>query len=254
MNIYSNTSTLYNVLDKIINFSKTDSHLFETALIERTPKNIESEEITTIGSCAFYGCNSLTTASFPNATTIGASAFYGCSSLTATSFSNVTTIGISAFYGCRSLTTASFPNATTIGSYAFYSCDSLTTISFPEATTIGSNAFNNCNNLIVASFPKATTIDAGTFYFCSSLTTVSLPNTTTIGISAFRNCYNLKSLYLTGSSVCKLSASNAFSMTPIGGYSTSTGTYGSIYVPASLLTSYKAATNWTYFSNRFVGI
>jgi hypothetical protein len=51
-----------------------------------------------------------------------------------------------------------------------------------------------------------------------------------------------------------LYASNAFSSTPIGGYSTSAGTYGSIYVPTSLLTSYKNATNWTYFSSRFVGI
>jgi hypothetical protein len=48
--------------------------------------------------------------------------------------------------------------------------------------------------------------------------------------------------------------SNAFASTPIGGYSTSTGTYGSIYVPASLLTSYQTATNWTYFSSRFVGV
>jgi hypothetical protein len=57
-----------------------------------------------------------------------------------------------------------------------------------------------------------------------------------------------------GSSVCKLSHSNAFTSTPIGGYSASAGTYGSIYVPASLLTAYKTATNWTYFSSRFVGV
>ena len=64
--------------------------------------------------------------------------------------------------------------------------------------------------------------------------------------------YNFKYLYLTGSSLCKLSNSNAFSSTPIGGYSASAGTYGSIYVPASLLTSYQTATNWAYFSSRFV--
>ena len=120
----------------------------------------------------------------------------------------------------------------TIGSYAFYSRTNLTTVSFPNATTIGRYAF----------------------YICTSLTTASFPSATNIGSYAFRDCYNLKSLYLTGSSVCKLSASNAFSSTPIGGYSTSAGTYGSIYVPTSLLTSYKAATNWTYFSSRFVGI
>jgi hypothetical protein len=70
----------------------------------------------------------------------------------------------------------------------------------------------------------------------------------------FKNCIYLKSLYLMGSSLCQLYSSNAFASTPIGGYSTYTSTYGSIYVPASLLTSYQTATNWTYFSSRFVGI
>lgn len=48
--------------------------------------------------------------------------------------------------------------------------------------------------------------------------------------------------------------SNAFSSTPIGGYRTYAGQYGSIYVPTSMLTTYKTASNWSYFSSRFVGI
>jgi hypothetical protein len=83
---------------------------------------------------------------------------------------------------------------------------------------------------------------------------MSFPACTYIGSNAFKECYNLTSLYLTNSVVCTLNNSNAFSSTPIDGYSASTGTYGSIYVPASLLTAYQSATNWTYFSSRFVGI
>lgn len=101
---------------------------------------------------------------------------------------------------------------------------------------------------------RVTSIGTYAFYNCFSLTTASFPAATSIGNSAFYNCYSLKSLYLTGSSLCKLSNPNAFTSTPIGGYSTSAGTYGSIYVPASLLTSYQTATNWTYFSSRFVGV
>ena len=97
-------------------------------------------------------------------------------------------------------------------------------------------------------------IGANAFNGCTSLTTVSFPMATYIGTYAFSGCFNLKSLYLTGSSVCSLAHSNAFLSTPIGGYSTSAGTYGSIYVPASLLASYKSATNWAYFSSRFVSI
>jgi hypothetical protein len=132
----------------------------------------------------------------------------------------------------RNITNIENDRVTSVGNYAFYSCTKLTTVSLQAATSIGSYAFRQCSNLTTASFPAATLIRSGVFYAC----------------------YNLKSLYLTGSSVCCLSHSNAFSSTPIGGYSTSAGTYGAIYVPTSLLTSYKTATNWTYFSSRFVGI
>ena len=248
----------------------------EDGFITRTLTSYINDRVTTIGSGAFCSCHSLTTVSFPAATTIGNNAFHNCTKLTTVSFPAATTISISAFGYCRSLTTVSFPAATSIGDNAFFNCSKLTTISFPAvttisggafnmcsglttvsfpaATTIGSSAFYNCMKLTTVSFPAATTISSIAFFMCSGLTTVSFPAATSIGSSAFGRCYNLTSLYLTGSSLCKLSNSNAFTSTPIGGYSNSAGTYGSIYVPASLLTSYKAATNWTYFSSRFVGV
>ena len=166
----------------------------------------------------------------------------------------VTSIGSYAFQACTSLTTVNFPVATTIGVYTFNWCSSLTTASFPAATSIGSYAFYNCRSLTTASFPAATYIGNYAFNGCRSLTTVSFPVATSIGSYAFLGCFNLKSLYLTGSKICKLSHSNTFDSTPIGGYSASAGTYGSIYVPASMLAAYQTTTNWTYFSSRFVGI
>ena len=152
---------------------------------------------------------------------------------TISSYTNdrVTSIGESTFYYYSSLTTVNFPAVNTIGAFAFYECRNLATISFPAATVINGYAFNNCQSLVTASFPAATSI----------------------GVGAFQYCYYLKSLYLTGSSLCKLTNSSAFRYTPIDGTSSYAGTYGSIYVPASLLTSYKTATNWTYYSSRFVG-
>lgn len=163
---------------------------------------------------------------------------------TISSYTNgsIKSIGVGAFACCRNLESVDLPMCISIYGYkptgaspslgAFQYCDNLTSVNFPACTNIGSNAFYECSNLTTVSFPACTTISAGAFYMC----------------------YNLKSLYLTGSSLCKLSKSNAFTSTPIGGYSASAGTYGSIYVPASLLTSYQTATNWTYFSSRFVGI
>lgn len=228
---------------------------------------------TTIGSTAFWGCYKLTSISFPNVKTINAEAFRSCAGLTSVSFPNVTTIGYSAFYSCTQLTSVSFPNATTIsgstflycssltsvsfpnvktiGHYAFAGCTGLTSVNFPNATTIHGHAFSNCTKLTSVSFPNVTTISYSAFNRCSRLTSASFPNVTTIDTNAFSYCTRLTKLYLTGSSLCKLTSVLAFYSTPIYGYSTSAGTYGSIYVPASLLTSYQTATNWAYFSSRF---
>lgn len=224
----------------------------EDGLITRTISNCTNSRVSNIGSGTFESCYRLISVNFPKCTTIDYRAFFGCSSLITASFPVCTTIGHNAFTWCYSLTTLSFPACTFISTNAFWSCRSLTSVNFPVCTTINSSAFNQCSNLTSVSFPACTTINNHAFDSCSKLTTISFPMCTTIGNSAFFKCYNLKSLYLTNSVVCTLSHSNAFTSTPIGGYSNVTGTYGSIYVPASLLTSYQTATNWTYFRSRFV--
>ena len=213
---------------------------------------------TSIEYYAFYSCTNLTTVSFPTCTKIGDGAFHHCSKLTIVSFSVCTSIGYQAFAYCSHLTTASFPVCMTIGSWAFWSCDSLTTISFPACTSIGYSAFQTCTSLTTVSFPACTSINSNAFRNCPSLTTCIFSNTTTaysIYSSAFYGCYNLLSLYFLGSTLYKLQNKNVFTSTPISTYTTSTnGMYGSIFVRASLYSSYIAATNWVTYSNRFVGL
>lgn len=178
MAIYDNTSTLYNVLNKINNLSKTDINLLENKLIERTATILEISDITTIGDKAF---------------------------------ANYTT---------------------------------LQSVNFPQCTNIGVNAFNNCSSLTTASFPQCTTIGNSAFQVCTHLTILSFPKCEVIGNYAFNRCSNLSSLYLTNSFICTLLNSNAFNSTSI------TVTTGSIFVPASLVASYKTAVNWSYFAGR----
>jgi hypothetical protein len=73
-----------------------------------------------------------------------------------------------------------------------------------------------------------------------------------IGSYAFRSCYKLVSLYLTGVTAVPTLSASAFVSTPIGGYTASAGKYGSIYVPSSLVASFKAAANWSSVSARIV--
>ena len=209
---------------------------------------------TSISDYAFGYDGGLTTANFPVCTNIGNNAFALCQKLSNINFPICTNISDDAFKNCKSLPSVNFPVCTNIGAYAFNNCSKLIVASFPACTSIGNNAFYNCSKLTSVNFPVCTNIDIWAFSACFSLSTASFPSCTSIGSSAFCRCFNLTSLYLTGSSYVSLANSNAFSSTPIGGYSASAGQYGSIYVPASMFASYKTRTNWTYFSSRFVSI
>ena len=121
--------------------------------------------------------------------------------------------------------------------------------------------FQSCKNLETVRMPNASYSNlAYAFSSCPSLKTVlfgnhSSRNITGIPNSCFNSCYNLLSLYLLGSTVVPLANYMAFASTPISNYTTSTGgVHGSIYVPASLYNTYKASTNWVWYSNRFASL
>jgi hypothetical protein len=179
--------------------------------------------------------------------------FIGNSFLTIASFPNCSIIGDYAFCSCSSLASVSFPNCSIIGNYAFYACSSLASVSFPNCSIIGNYAFYACSSLISASFSNCNVIGVSAFNACSSLASVSFPNCSIIDRYAFSRCISLISVYLLGSILCTLSRNDAFDYTPIKN-SSYLGYYGSIYVPTSLLNSYKTATNWATIADRIVGI
>lgn len=161
----------------------------------------------------------------------------------------VTSIGSCAFYSYSSLISIDFPNVTDIGSFAFQYCYNLTDINFPNAINIGAYAFSFCTNLTNLNLPNVTDIERQAFYQCSNLTNISFPNVTYISSSAFCGCKSLMSIYLLSSSIPTLFHINAFYTTPMSN-STYTGSFGSIYVPTSLVDAYKSASNWSTYKNR----
>ena len=215
-------------------------------------KTIDFPSCTTIGAYAFSICYSLSNINFPNCTSIGNYAFQSCTKLTSISFPNCTTIGMYAFNSCSALAATNFPNCTSIGNYAFQCCSVLTMASFPSCTTIGAYAFSSCYSLSSINFPKCTSIGANAFNTCSALTVVSLPNCTYLNQYVFRSCINLSSFYFMGSSIPSIT-NYTFNYTTLS-FSSYLGYFGSIYVPASLLASYKTAQYWSQYSSRMVGI
>lgn len=217
--------------------------------------SISMPAVKSIGDYAFVDCTSLTSVNFPSCTSIGASAFANCSNLTYISFPACTFINGGAFVSCSNLISANFPMCSVVNNGAFSYCRALSTISLPLILSAPQYLFYGCYSLSSVNLLSCKNIQYGAFQNCSTLSLISLPNCSSIATYAFYGCYYLLSLYLMSTSVVSLAAITAFTNTPISNYTTSTGgVYGSIYVPASLLASYKAATNWTTFSDRIVGV
>lgn len=197
-------------------FQKTMDLTIETCSISdltRVPKNI------------FRQCALLSHVSFPACVEIGSYAFEYAIGLKEAFFPECVTIEESAFFGCEALLTASFPKCELIGNFAFTSCSSLTSVSFPCCKVVADFAFRSCPCLSV----------------------ISLPACSIIATSAFVGCSSLKSIYLMLSSVVALADSAVFNSTPIA-----ESPDGSIYVPGSLIETYKSAFPWSYFSSKII--
>lgn len=189
--------------------------------------------------------------------------------LSAETYSNdrITTVGYGAFYGSKNLNSVSLPNVTSVGGYAFYQCSALEELNLPLMQSAGTYAFTAIK-VPVLYFPALESITTYTFNEITTPTKVIMPRLKTAGNSSFRNSKgitsvdlavctkvdNLSFYYANGlkalilrntETMCTLQNTNAFTGTEIA-----KGT-GYIYVPAALIDSYKAATNWATFSAQF---
>ena len=231
----------------------------------------------TLGDAAFLNCRMLSDVYLPLCTEIPDNCFAGCGFNSEHSFITgaITSIGSSGFNGCMNLNSINLLQCSSIGAYAFHSCallsvdaplintilentfdgNIISTVNIPSCVIIGSYAFAGNYVLESVNAPLVTTIESYAFQSCRArLQTLSFPHLLSIRSGAFSDCWNLISLYLLGGTVCKLQNGSCFTSTPIGGYSTSAGQYGSVYVPSSLLATYKAASYWKTISARIVGI
>jgi hypothetical protein len=117
---------------------------------------------------------------------------------------------------------------------------------FPSATSVEGQAFSGCTKLSSIDLSSATTLNNAVFANCSALEVVDLPKATSIITYVFNGCLALKTLILRKSdSICTLSNTNVFNNTPI-----KSGT-GYIYVPSSLIETYKTASQWSTFAAQF---
>ena len=163
--------------------------------------------------------------------------------------SEVTVVGYYAFTNCSSLVKVNLPNVITVSGYGFQACTSLRNVTLPKTTGINGYGFYNCTSLENVDIPNIRSVGNYAFRKCSSLTKVNLYQTYTINVYAFYECTNLETVILCKTDKpCTLSATNCLQNTKIAN-----GT-GYIYVPKSLIDSYKSATNWSTYAAQFRAI
>lgn len=169
--------------------------------------------------------------------------------LTADMLSGVSTIGTHAFQAMNSLKTVYIPdNVRSIANNAFYSCAGLVAVTIGNGVSmIGGSAFSASSVNYVTIGSGIRHIDYTAFYNCRSLLNVLVEGDLNyIGEQAFQNCTSAQEFDFSHcTAVPKLNRSNAFSGTP---------TTCVIKVPAALLEDWKAATNWSVWADRIIGV
>ena len=161
-------------------------------------------------------------------TSVGNNAFYGCTSLTSINLPNVTTIDGGSFSSCSALTNVELPNLTECVKYTgsqFAYCSALERIRLPKITSLTNQMFFQCTNLKVIDTAALTTWGNGVCQACTELETIILRNTAQVATMAALNNNITHSKIASGT--------------------------GYIYVPSSLVDSYRTATNWSTYASQF---
>ena len=231
-------------LPSLIREIDTDS--LEEQIIDRTISGTyQNSEMTFVRSQAFKTCSQLTSVSLPQCSFVGGSAFASCTKLATANFEQCLSIHQYAFELCSKLKNVSIPNCSYIGAEAFHNCSYIQSFSAQNCLAIYSSAFDGCRSLTSISFPACQSIYFRAFYLCTQLSRASFPKCNLIQSLAFESCSSFKTLYLTGTTVVSLASSNAFKDTEL-----LRNGAGRIYVRSSLVSNYKRATNWAYFSSK----
>lgn len=152
------------------------------------------------------------------------------------------------------LTTVSMPEVTDIGQYCFLDCVKLTSIYFPKLARLRYHAFRNCSSLteFVSGESFNSRIDSSTFEGCKSLTKADFKHIDSQqGFGGYSlACANLVTLIIRNADAVppasySIFGDNTTKMNKGEGY---------IYVPASMVDAYKAATNWSKYADQIRAI
>ena len=290
VNAIPNSIGIYKkIIDKTINIDEVNEFLSSQTSIPAAAffscstlsGELNLNLVESISFSAFYNCSRITAINGPNVKTIGSNAFYYCSRVSSISFPELISVNgqwLSLGSSCSiiylpkitsnpylsymySVQVFDLPELTSIQGYAFYYANKAINFNLPKLNTMyyAYYAFGNCYSLSSLELPELSLIQGGysIFQTCSILHTLSFPKLQKISNASniIVNCPQLMSIYLMSTSMVQLTTSNIITNQSVPIINSAlTGTFGSIFVPSSLLTTYQTDSMWSWFSNRIVGI
>ena len=190
--------------------------------------------------------NTLTELKEDGVRALGVRSLYKNVGLTLVDFPSVTSAGEYALSGCTNLNSVNLEALGSVPQYMFAGDTAITVLNLPEATSVGQYAFQNVP-IVKLSLPKVATLGA---YMTNGngAEEVDLSANPSVVANAFNGDVNLTSLILRNSSQLTLANVSAFTGTPIA------QKFGWIYVPSELVSTYKAATNWSTYASQIVSL
>ena len=154
----------------------------------------------------------------------------------------------SAFFGYPSIhkVTATYNSLGGDAAANLFQQSSITEFVSHNALKINTSWFFRCANLTKVTAPKSTWYDYQAFAECANLEVADLGTGAINRGIVFLGCKKLQTVILRSTSVCPLGNVSNFNQSPFhpAGGTGITGT-GTLYVPSSLVASYKTATNWS---------
>lgn len=230
---------------------------------EKSVKSVKLNNATKIDTNAFYSCSNLESLYAPEVTYIGNGAFKECSELSEIYLPKVKTIyggsslqTGSAFYNCA-FSEADLPSVLTIGHSAFYLCSNIETLNAPNCTSISNASLALCPSLkkvVLGAAPMNADLfysgPGSTYYGMSSTPStceiLDIVGETSKGINLGYIPEGIKHLIIRNTSgiVPNIDSTDYKSKF----------TQLKIFVPYDLLNSYRVATNWTLYSDKFYAL
>lgn len=183
-----------------------------------------------------------------NITSIASSAFAGCNGLKYVSLPNtLATMEWACFDQNSSLQHINIPNSIQrIERFSFRYCYNMRTFSLPKGIeSVGESAFSNIYPLYKITLPDGIQrIDTSCFTNSYNISRINIPDTITlIGTQAFTSCYSLTDIYVYSTIPPTYVYANTF---PTNAQNFL------IHVPAESVDAYKAASGWSNFADNIV--